>query len=95
MATTRRKRPPVTAPREHPNADVVPEGARPCPICGVAMTTARRGDDSIDVCEDHGVWLDRHELERMFLRRTKAAGRRVKRAKEEGMVAGFCWGLLI
>ncbi|MGE3174052.1 MAG: zf-TFIIB domain-containing protein [Planctomycetota bacterium] len=95
MAIRRRKPRPVTAPKEHPNAAVVPEGARPCPICGVPMTTSRRGDDAIDVCEEHGVWLDRFELERMCLRRARAAGRRVQRARKEGQLAGFFWGVLI
>lgn len=94
MTTSRRKRRPATAPTEHPNAAIVPEGARACPICGAKMTTARRGDDAIDVCEDHGIWLDRFELERMFLRRARAAGRRVARAKRQPLV-GFWWGLMV
>lgn len=95
MATTRRKRRPVTKPIAHPNAEVVPEGSRPCPICGVAMTTARRGDDAIDVCQAHGIWLDRDELERMLLRRAKASGRRIQRAEDKARLEGFYWALMI
>ena len=92
---TRKKSRPNTPPKQHPNAELVPEGARPCPICGTAMQTSQRGDDAIDLCEAHGVWLDRFELERMAQRRAKAAGRRLQRARQEARLAGFWWGLMI
>lgn len=59
------------------------------------MQSSQRGDDAIDVCGDHGVWLDRFELERMFTRRSKATGRRIQRIRDEAKVAGLCWGLLL
>jgi len=52
-------------PRAATNADLVPEGQRLCPICGAHMQTVRRVREVIDVCADHGVWLDRWELERL------------------------------
>ena len=57
----------AAAARSQPptNADLVPEGQRPCPICGERMQSVRRAGEVIDVCADHGVWLDRWELERL------------------------------
>ena len=52
-------------PRAATNADLVPEGQRPCPICGAHMQSVRRAAEVIDVCAEHGVWLDRWELERL------------------------------
>ena len=41
---------------------------RNCSVCGVAMSlqTIRRA--TVDVCEDHGIWLDSGELERIVKR---------------------------
>jgi|688.fasta_scaffold792512_2 hypothetical protein len=68
------------------NADLVPEGQRPCPICGAHMQSVRRAGEVIDVCADHGVWLDRWELERLVAghgvrarRRSDAAAAKVRR----------------
>jgi len=47
---------------EHPNTALVPEGQRPCPVCGQHMATETRHGIAADVCRDHGVWLDRGEL---------------------------------
>ena len=33
-----------------------------CPVCGTDMRAETRGDVTIDVCAEHGVWLDRAEL---------------------------------
>jgi hypothetical protein len=98
MATTRRKdRTAPSSPRrnpvKHPNADLVAEGSRPCPICSKAMETQRRRDAAIDVCADHGIWLDRQELERMLLLRAKAAGARIRKARAEARLARLYWML--
>jgi len=82
-------------PTKHRNADLVPEGKRPCPICGKAMKTTRRGADSLDVCKDHGIWLDKDELARMFQRRTRSFERRLNDAKQQAQRHGFFWGALL
>ncbi|MEL6345557.1 MAG: zf-TFIIB domain-containing protein [Myxococcota bacterium] len=33
-----------------------------CPVCGEMMKTEKRGEVEVDVCEKHGMWLDRKEL---------------------------------
>lgn len=45
-----------------PNSDLVPEGKRACPICGKTMLSSRQYGVLIDVCEAHGLWLDKGEL---------------------------------
>lgn len=80
------------------NAKMVPEGKRGCPICKAPMQTQRNEAETIDVCEEHGVWLDRFELERMFLARARRRARMTKRqvgdAFEKGQLDGWFWGLL-
>lgn len=81
------------------NATLVAEGARRCPICQAPMQTERRNDETIDACDEHGIWLDRHELERMFLRRMRRAGVRIRRVRAEahgrGALHGMFWGSLL
>jgi Zn-finger nucleic acid-binding protein len=33
-----------------------------CPVCGVALASARIGAVELDSCDQHGVWFDRSEL---------------------------------
>lgn len=58
---------------DHNNDQLVPSGERPCPICGIHMDTLDQYHITIDVCADHGVWLDQGEfaniLERAYLYR--------------------------
>lgn len=35
---------------------------RLCPVCGERMAFFKQFDIVMDVCEDHGVWLDQGEL---------------------------------
>lgn len=80
-------------------SDVVVEpGKRPCPICGNHMIVERNGKVRMDVCEDHGVWLDTGELE-SIVRRVRSKGRasadnKVSRARHQGKVSGMLWGPL-
>jgi len=55
------------------NRIVRPEGTRPCPICGATMSTTQEFGVMFDVCVDHGVWLDRGELEALADRRTRTS----------------------
>jgi Zn-finger nucleic acid-binding protein len=90
------KRLPSTPQR---NRKLVPEGERCCPICKERMETVQHETETIDVCQEHGVWLDRLELERLFLLRVrKRAGamrRQANDARWEGRTEGFFWGILI
>jgi len=72
-----------SVPRKHANAEIVPEGARRCPICQQPMQTEKRGSEAADVCNDHGIWLDRLELERMVARRGLETGRLISRARAD------------
>ena len=42
---------------------------RPCPVCGRTMDLLKHFDVVMDVCDDHGVWLDQGELS-LILERT-------------------------
>lgn len=87
------------SPPSSSNADQVPEGARLCPICQQPMQTTSRGEEAIDVCEPHGVWLDRDELERMLFARTHRRGIGTRNMAEDsrrkGFLEGLFWGILI
>ena len=48
------------------NRRLVPEGQRPCPICGEKMQTRTEFDVIVDVCIKHGMWLDKNELGRIL-----------------------------
>lgn len=58
--------------REHGNTlsndDLVPPGERECPICKTRMPTVQQHGVHVDVCDAHGVWLDRRELPAMIAR---------------------------
>ena len=51
---------------DNENRNLVPEGERPCPICGGKMKTQTEFDVIVDVCPQHGVWLDKNELGRIL-----------------------------
>lgn len=82
----------------HPNADVVAEGGRACPICGATMTTESHGNISIDQCEKHGVWLDCGELEKIVSKAkglSRLDGRlAARKAKTQGKYEGMIFGWL-
>ena len=75
------------------NRRVVPEGERPCPICGQKMTMERKQGIQVDLCHDHGVWLDKGELGAL-LGRTKdqALQDAMAKAGESGEDGGFLLG---
>jgi len=99
MAARTKKKPVVQELTVPANAKVVPEGERRCPICQATMQTTSRNGETIDVCAAHGVWLDRFELERMFLRRARRTGVRLRRvaagARAAGHADGFFWGVVM
>lgn len=61
----------------HPNARIVAEGRRPCPICKKSMQSRSFQSDMIDHCPDHGFWFDDGELRRFLnVSATKGAKQR-------------------
>jgi Zn-finger nucleic acid-binding protein len=99
MPSRRPKKPPIVQDLASPkNGALVPEGQRNCPICQTPMTTQRRNAETIDVCEEHGIWLDRFELERMFLRRMRRTGARIRRIRADAAAhrgtSAMLWGVL-
>ncbi|MCE9584910.1 MAG: zf-TFIIB domain-containing protein [Planctomycetes bacterium] len=46
--------------------DEVRPGKVPCPVCKRAMRIEKKGPVEVDVCGEHGVWLDKGELERIL-----------------------------
>ncbi|MHC4225572.1 MAG: TFIIB-type zinc ribbon-containing protein [Planctomycetota bacterium] len=82
--------------------DEVREGERPCPVCGERMTVEVKYDVHLDVCADHGIWLDKGELPAITMavrdkgrRRRRQQVRDAKRSgKMQGAFFGF-WSLLM
>lgn len=50
----------------HANDALVPSGQRICPICGMPMRAETSFGITVDVCPDHGTWLDKGELEEII-----------------------------
>ena len=86
------------------NRCVVPEGQRRCPICEYRMTSAHEKGVRIDICDDHGMWLDKGEL-RAIVRRSQQSDLVSKlKAREEAesysshggdFATGFALGCLM
>jgi hypothetical protein len=75
------------------NRRVVPEGERACPICGKRMTTDDKQQIRVDVCHDHGVWLDKGELAALIGRFSdQAVCDAMGKAGDSGEQAGFLLG---
>ena len=81
----------------HPNTRIVPEGARLCPICGAIMIAEYNRGIRIDECRDHGVWLDKGELQEIVAQAKgitrkallAAAEKDIRRAKHDGITWGW------
>jgi Zn-finger nucleic acid-binding protein len=63
----------------HANDQLVPHGERQCPLCNQKMTIELSYGISFDVCGDHGVWLDRGELDAIIARIRR--GERISRTQ--------------
>ena len=82
--------------RIHKNSKIVPEGERKCPICGETMYVEKIKGISTDICEEHGIWMDKGEFtkitrkikSKMLIDQTIA----VKHAKLEGKASGSIFG---
>lgn len=62
------------------------------------MSVAKKGKTEIDVCEEHGVWLDKGELEAITRRLRIGEATRmhlaVQDARASGKVSGWLFGPL-
>ena len=72
-----------------------------CPVCGDTMETKAYRKVEIDVCQEHGVWLDRGELETIdarhrerLRRKARLAAEQRKNAKRRGKCEGMVFGWL-
>lgn len=75
------------------NRGLVPEGERPCPICGKHMTADKKQGIQVDVCHDHGVWLDRGELSAVIGKtKDQAVKDAMAKAGDSGEDGGFLLG---
>ncbi|MCM2372733.1 TFIIB-type zinc ribbon-containing protein [Aporhodopirellula aestuarii] len=79
------------------NGSCVPEGERPCPICGEKMATDTQQGIQVDLCHDHGIWLDKGELGAVIGREKETA---IKQAmatsgdthQQSGFLLGYALG---
>lgn len=66
-------------------APASPSAARECPECKLPLVTENLAGVDIDVCDEHGTWFDRHELEHVAVALLEEYGlaRRVADAEVE------------
>jgi Zn-finger nucleic acid-binding protein len=91
-------------PESGENETLVPAGERPCPICKQKMGIEVAHGISFDVCGNHGIWLDRGEMESLIARirsgerisRSLAVREARRRGEREGKkIAGPFMNLLL
>ena len=75
-------------------------GSLPCPVCGAAMHVERKEKVEIDVCAEHGIWLNKDEMDeitRAVRQRARDLSESVQRvtnrkARQDGKVLGSVFG---
>ena len=69
-----------------------------CPVCNVDMTVKTRHSVSVDICEKHGLWLDKGELSKItnniVLRAENDKNSAMRKARKEGKIEGAWYGWL-
>lgn len=89
---------PPPRPRRVPLKTALRPSARCCPVCGNHLVLRILSGTEIDVCPDHGVWLDPGELQFLIRRQTKirhsSEKERLRKARRDGKAEGCQWGLL-
>lgn len=80
----------------HGNESIVPEGQRPCPICGKIMMGESNRGVRVDVCEEHGIWLDSGELPKIIAairgKQMRTTRKQIHSARRQGKIDGALWG---
>jgi Zn-finger nucleic acid-binding protein len=78
------------------NDSLVPPGERACPICKKPMPTVEQHGIHVDVCNDHGMWLDRGELPAMIARiqagKTVSRKQSLEKARGDNALAAAMFG---
>ena len=68
-----------------------------CPVCGTAMIHDTVSRVEVDVCEEHGMWLDAGELERIRFNKhvagRKRRGAQLKKMRHKARVEGWLGGI--
>ena len=62
------------------------------PICGTIMALESRFNVIVDVCREHGIWLDKGELPRIIDRIQCHQRVAIRKARRDGKVSGALWG---
>lgn len=50
-----------------PGTDAIGDGTLPCALCAKAMVRIVLDALTASLCRGHGIWLDRHEMSRVFM----------------------------
>lgn len=83
--------------RHHENERLVPVGERRCPICQQTMRPETYFGETIEACADHGIWLDKGELETIvgLARNASPAIRQqaLEEARRRGKLQGAMFGV--
>lgn len=67
------------------------EPTRACPVCAQPMQSESRDNVTVDFCDDHGIWLDKGELETLLDRRDGAWEDRVKAVSDKAFRDRWKW----
>lgn len=87
----------------NPNDRTQPRPPLACPVCSVPLTQKIRVGVPIDVCDEHGIWLDRGELEEIIQRDwvgfqsqyVAADDERLDEERRRGRMEGTLWELFL
>ena len=67
------------------------ETKRACPVCAELMQSESRDDVTVDVCDAHGIWLDKGELEALLERQDGAWKERVQTVSDKASRDRWKW----
>lgn len=85
-----------------PTDQNLPASRRLCPVCSEPLAREERYRVPVDICKEHGIWLDRGELQEIIQRDwVQGAALDEERlqiarqvGRQEGKVSGAFWGWL-
>jgi Zn-finger nucleic acid-binding protein len=81
-----------------PTEQTRPGPPRLCPVCAAPLIHEERHRVPVDVCEEHGIWLDRGELQeiiqRDWVQHADLDEERLLIARREGKMSGALFGWL-
>lgn len=72
------------------------QSSRPCPVCGETMDSENKYLNEVEVCENHGIWLEKGQLESIVARvkrtRRRTSQEAISEARKEGMLEMWFFG---